>query len=321
MTTQHIASEQAVPALPITPPVAEAISVTTPRKKGRAGLVISYIILIAAVIFALYPVYYAALASLRAGNQLFSINLADQFLPTGNLTLENYKAVLADQTFKTGEHAGDNKFLTFLKNSLVVALLTSGSSVVIATSAAFVISRFRFRARNALLILFLAIQAFPGILALGPITLLLESIGLYRSHFGLVLAYTAGTLVFSTWNLKGYFDTIPVEIEESALMDGCNVVQSFFLVLLPLSVPAIAVTAFFGFLAGWGEFALASALVPAPDTLQLLPVALRIMTNDRSVPWGQFAAASLLVAIPTMIFFLLMQRYLQSGLTQGGVKG
>ena len=138
---------------------------------------------------------------------------------------------------------------------------------------------------------------------------------------GLILAYSAGTIVFCTWNLKGYFDTIPVEIEESALIDGCNTFQSFFLILLPLSIPAIAITAFFGFLAGWGEFALASAIIPAPTVRQTLPVALNVLANSRSVPWGQFAAASMLVAIPTMILFLFMQRYLQSGLTAGGVKG
>ncbi len=144
---------------------------------------------------------------------------------------------------------------------------------------------------------------------------------MYDNLIGLILAYSAGTLVFSTWNLKGYFDTIPVEIEESALIDGCNTLGAFLRVLLPLSLPAVALTAFFGFLAGWNEYVLASALIPAPESIQTLPIALYSLANSTSVPWSLFAAGSFLVAVPTAIAFLLMQRYLQSGLTAGGVKG
>ncbi len=216
---------------------------------------------------------------------------------------------------------GRQPFFSWVGNSLFIAGLTSLASVLLATSAAFTISRIKFAGRNLLLIMFLAIQAFPGVLALNAITNLLIKLGLYGNSIGLVLAYSAGTIVFCTWNLKGYFDTIPVEIEEAALIDGCNTFQSFFLILLPLSIPAVAITAFFGFLAGWGEFALASAIIPAPANHQTLPVALYAMSGSQSVPWGQFAAASMLIAIPSTILFLVMQRFLQSGLTAGGVKG
>ena len=281
------------------------------RRNRQIGLVLSYVILVVAVLFALYPVYFAFLVSIRPNGQLLSLNLVDMFVPVTGISFDSYNTVMF----------GSQPFFNWVGNSLLIAGLTAIASLLLATSAAFTISRFKFRGRNALLIMFLAIQAFPGVLALNAITNLLTKLGLYGSSAGLIIAYSAGTIVFCTWNLKGYFDTIPVEIEESALIDGCNTFQSFFLILLPLSIPAIAITAFFGFLAGWGEFALASAIIPAPTVRQTLPVALNVLANSKSVPWGQFAAASMLVAIPTMILFLFMQRFLQSGLTAGGVKG
>jgi arabinogalactan oligomer/maltooligosaccharide transport system permease protein len=290
---------------------ATVVAVSRRQRNRRIGLVISYSILVLAVIFALYPVYFAFLVSIRPNGQLLSLNLLDMFIPATGISFDSYNTVMF----------GKQPFFSWLGNSLFIALATSAVSVLLATSAAFTISRIKFRGRSALLIMFLAIQAFPGVLALNAITNLLTRLGLYGSPYGLILAYAAGTIVFCTWNLKGYFDTVPVEIEESALIDGCNTFQSFFLILLPLSLPAIAITAFFGFLAGWGEFALASAIIPAPTAKQTLPVALQAMANSTSVPWGQFAAASMLVAIPTSILFLVMQRYLRSGLTAGGVKG
>jgi len=316
MSSNKMSAQATSPDAVISPKIGTSTksSVYTMTKKDRnrrIGLVISYAILVLAVLFAIYPVYFAFLVSIRPNGQLLSLNLVDMFIPSTGISFDSYNTVMF----------GKQPFFSWLGNSLFVALSTSLASVLIATSAAFTISRFKFRGRNALLIMFLAIQAFPGVLALNAISNLLTKLGLYGNPLGLVLAYSAGTLVFSTWNLKGYFDTIPVEIEESALIDGCNTFQSFFLVLLPLSLPAVAITAFFGFLAGWGEFALASAIIPAPAARQTLPVALQALANSTSVPWGLFAAASMIVAIPTMIMFYFMQNNLQAGLTAGGVKG
>ncbi len=301
----------ATPAFPVAG--TKASHIVQRRRSSRFGLAISYIILVIAVIFALYPIYFAFLVSVNPSGQLTKLDLLGRFLPTTGISFDSYAQMM--------QNTKDHTFLPWLGNSLFVAISTSLASVLICTSAAFIISRFKFRGRNALLIGFLAIQAFPGVLALAAITRLLSQIGLYEKLGGLILAYSAGSLVFSTWNLKGYFDTIPIDLEEAALIDGCNVLQSFFLVLLPLSVPAIGLTAFFGFLAGWGEYVLASAIIPAPTAAQTLPVALANLANSTSVPWGQFAAGSVLVAIPTVIAFLVMQGYLREGLTAGGVKG
>jgi arabinogalactan oligomer/maltooligosaccharide transport system permease protein len=316
MATQSTASQAstsgAVSTLPAVQTKAsdKAIAVSLRRRNQRWGLILSYLILVIAVIFAVYPVYFAFLVSIRPNGQLLAVDLPGMFFPTTGISFDSYKTMMF----------GNQPFFSWLGNSLFISISTSVASVLLATSAAFAISRIRFLGRNLLLILFLAIQAFPGVLALSAITNLLTKLGLYGNPLGLILAYSAGSLVFSTWNLKGYFDTIPIDIEEAAMMDGCNTLQSFIRVLIPLSVPAIAITALFGFLAGWGEFALASAIIPSPTARQTLPVALRALSASNSVPWGLFAAGSILVAIPTMLLFLYMQRYLQSGLTLGGVK-
>ena len=150
---------------------------------------------------------------------------------------------------------------------------------------------------------------------------LLTAFGLYGKHAGLILAYTAGTLVFCTWNLKGYFDSIPIDLEEAARIDGCDPVQAFLQVALPLVRPALAVTALLGFLSGWGDFIFASVLVPAPDSLKLAVPGLYSLAGTQSTPWGYFAAGAIFVIIPTMIVFLLVQRNFESGLAVGGVKG
>jgi len=279
------------------------------RKPSLAAQVFSYTVLVLMVLFALYPVWFIFLAAVRPGGRLLTLNLAGMFFPV-EFTTENFETMLFELDFPN-----------WLKNSLFVASLTTLAAMTLSTSAAFAFSRFKFRMREVGLILFLAIQAFPGVLALVAIAQILSAIGLYRTHWGLILAYSAGSLVFTTWNLKGYFDTIPIELEEAAMIDGCGPIQSFIRIALPLARPALAVTALFGFLAGWGEYVLASVVIPAPESMRTLPVGLYSLANDHAVPWGLFAAGSLLISIPVLILFLGLQRFLESGLTLGGVKG
>jgi arabinogalactan oligomer/maltooligosaccharide transport system permease protein len=279
------------------------------KKPTRAVIAFQYMVLILASIFALYPIWFIFLASGRLGNRLYSLNLVGMFIPV-EFSLENYNTMLFEKPF-----------LLWMKNSLFVAGTTTIACLLIATSAAFAFSRFRFRGRELGLILFLAIQAFPGVLALVPQAQILGALGLYRSHFGLILAYTSFTLVFCTWNLKGYFDTIPIDLEEAGMIDGAGPVQSFLRIALPLARPALAVTALFGFLSGWGEYVLASVLIPAPDTMKTVPVGMYSLATDQSVPWGLFAAGALMLLVPIMLLFSFLQRFLESGLTLGGVKG
>jgi arabinogalactan oligomer/maltooligosaccharide transport system permease protein len=279
------------------------------KHRSRFATAMLYVILVLAALFAIYPVYFAFLASLRPGNSLYSTDLASMFFPT-QITLENYRTMLFDKPF-----------FAWVGNSLFVSVFTVVACLILATSAAFAFSRFKFWGRSFGLILFLAIQAFPAVLALVPIAQILSALGLYKNLWGLVLAYASGTLVFCTWNLKGYFDTIPIEMEEAAQIDGAGPIQSFIRIALPLARPAIAVTALFGFLAGWGEYVLASVIIPAPETAKTLPVGLYNLASDINVPWGEFAAGAMMVSIPVLILFLYLQTYLESGLTVGGVKG
>jgi arabinogalactan oligomer / maltooligosaccharide transport system permease protein len=278
------------------------------RPPRTAAKILIYVVLVMATLFALYPVWFAIIASGRPGERLYTFNLGGMFIPT-EWTWDNYQYMLFE-----------SPYLTWLKNSLIVATCTSIFALFLGTSAAFAFSRFRFRGREAGLTLFLAIQAFPGILALVPIAQILSAIGLYKSLFGLILAYMAGVLVFATWNLKGYFDTIPIDLEEAGMIDGCGPVQSFLQIALPLARPALAITALFGFMAGWGEFFLASVLIPTGphETAMVGMYQLAAQTN---VPWGQFAAGAVMVIIPIVLIFLWLQRYLEAGLTVGGVKG
>lgn len=279
------------------------------RRPTPVILALQYLLLIAAAIFAFYPVWFAILASGRLGSRLYSLNLAGMLLPI-EWTFENYRVMLFDRPF-----------LTWLTNSLIVAAITMGSSMLFATSAAFAFSRFRFKGRELGLIFFLALQAFPGILSLIPVAQLLSALGLYGSKLGLVFAYTTGTLIFCTWNLKGYFDTIPIDLEEAGMIDGAGPIQSFLLIALPLARPALAVTALFAFLAGWSDFVFASVLVPAPDSAKMLVPGMYSLANSMSVPWGYFAAGAVMIIIPVSALFLYLQRFFESGLTLGGVKG
>ncbi len=278
------------------------------RKPSARVMTVMYIILIFAALFAFYPVWFAILASGRLGDRLYTLNLGGMFFPS-EWTWENYRIMLFEKPL-----------LNWIRNSLYVAVVTSIASLLISTSAAFAVSRFRFYGREVMLIFLLAIQTFPGVLALVAVAQILTALGLYRTHEGLILAYTIGTLVFATWNMKGYFDTIPIDLEEAAMIDGCGPVQSFIRIALPLALPALAVTALLGFMAGWGDFIFASVLIPAPDSMKLAVPGLFSLANDQSVPWGYFAAGGMVIVLPTLIVFLALQRFLIGGLTAGGVK-
>ena len=216
-------------------------------------------------------------------------------------------------------------FASLLKNSLVVALGTALIVVLLGATAAYAFSRFRFIGRQAGMLMFIVLLMLPTTASLATLFVLLSQIkigqeSLRLTHPGLMLAYASSALPFAIWNLKGYFDTVPKELEEAARIDGASVAQTFFRIILPLSVPSLAVTVLFSFMTGWTEFVMAWTFLEDPSRFTLA-MALRSMQGQFATPWSDFAAMSILMTIPIVILFFALQRYLVSGLTVGGVKG
>jgi arabinogalactan oligomer/maltooligosaccharide transport system permease protein len=216
-------------------------------------------------------------------------------------------------------------FLKLLGNSLLVAFGTSLFSVILGASAAYAFSRFKFIGREVGLLGFIALLMLPATATIAPLYVLLTQIKiggepLRSTLVGLAVAYTSGALPFAIWNLKGYFDTVPKELEEAALIDGATVAGAFIRVILPLSVPALAVTVLLGFMTGWTEFVMAWLFLESPERFTLA-MALRSMQGQFTTPWSTFFALALVMSIPPVLLFFALQRYIVSGLTVGGVKG
>jgi arabinogalactan oligomer / maltooligosaccharide transport system permease protein len=216
-------------------------------------------------------------------------------------------------------------------NSFKLAGGSALVSVLIGILAAYSFSRFRFAGRQLLMLGVITVLMLPSIATLAPLYVMLNKIqitigkdafNLRDSLWGVGLAMVSGGLPFAIWNLKGYIDTIPKELEEAALIDGCTPTQTFGYIMLPLSIPAVAVTAFVGFMGGWTEFALSWQFLTHPKDFTLT-MALWNMTGQyaESVPWGAFAAMSILIALPVSVVYLALQKYIVGGLTVGGVKG
>ena len=214
---------------------------------------------------------------------------------------------------------GDS-FWVWFRNSLIVSIGTSLLGLVIAIPAGYAFSRYKFTGRDVSMFAFLLVQMFPGIIILVPYFLVMKTLGLLNSHLGLILAYCVTALPLCVWMLKGFFDTVPRELEEAATLDGCNQFQVFTKVVLPLSLPAVAVTALFSFLAAWNEFLLALTFNTSND-MYTLPVGLASLISSTGQAWGDFAAASILVSLPVALLFLFFQKFLIEGLAAGGVKG
>ena len=214
---------------------------------------------------------------------------------------------------------GDSFWIWF-RNSLIVSIGTSLLGLVIAIPAGYAFSRYKFTGRDVSMFAFLLVQMFPGIIILVPYFLVMKTLGLLNSHLGLILAYCVTALPLCVWMLKGFFDTVPRELEEAATLDGCNQFQVFTKVVLPLSLPAVAVTALFSFLAAWNEFLLALTFNTSND-MYTLPVGLASLISSTGQAWGDFAAASILVSLPVALLFLFFQKFLIEGLAAGGVKG
>jgi arabinogalactan oligomer/maltooligosaccharide transport system permease protein len=211
--------------------------------------------------------------------------------------------------------------LNWISNTILVCGLTTVFGVICSTTGAYALARFRFAGRQLTLRSLLALQAFPGLLALPAYYLLLNYLNLLNNLPGLVLIYSAGALVFCCWNTKSYLDSLPIELEQAARLDGATPFQAFWRVVLPLAAPALAVAALFTFTTGWNEFALANLVMNANGNGSNLTFILGLFSlqDNFRTPWGIFAASSIVISVPLMVLFFFAQRFFKSGLAMGSV--
>ena len=279
-----------------------------------------HVFLIVFSLFTVYPILWVITLAF-SGQQ--SLAIAD--VPADPTFLDRLRAVIPwPEQFSWANFTSvmtDQPFARWLLNSVVVAAATTVVGVFLATTAGYAFSRFRFPGRRTGLMSFLVSQMFPGTLMLIPLYIIIvQWLGLGSTWIGLILVYATIAIPFCVWMLKGYFDTIPLELEESARIDGATPAQIFLRIILPLAKPAVAVTALFSFMTGWNEFILAATLMDK-ENMYTAPVGLRFFVGGYSEQWGYFAAGSIIVAIPVVLLFLFLQKYLVSGLTAGAVKG
>lgn len=277
------------------------------KTKERIGYIALNLAFILLCLVTLIPIYYAVNVSFSGSGSSLSGDFS--FLPE-NPSLENYRAILFDEPF-----------LLWLKNSLLLSVGTVAIAMLCAVTAAYACSRWRFKGRRPLLMALLILNAFPQVLSLFAYYRILRLAGLLNSHIGLMLIYAGSMCVFAVWNMKGYFDSIPVEIEEASKIDGANDAQMIWRIVLPLAKPAIVVTCVMVLITVWNEYLFATTFLLDSDYYSLSAGLYQLQSNDYTRSWPLFTAASILASIPLLLIFFKIQKYMVSGLTSGGVKG
>lgn len=282
------------------------------RNRRRIGLAIKLAIMAVAIVYALFPVAYVLSAAFNPLNTLVGLGL---FPPRA--TLDNFAGL-----FNSPFHPWPR----WIANSVLVAGTTAVIVTALTSLAAYAFSRLRFRGRRGGLLALVLVQLFPNMLAIVALFLLLQAIGSVvpflglNSLGGLVLIYSGGALGFNTWLMKGYFDTLPVDLDESARVDGATNFQAFRHIVLPLVRPILAVIAILTFIGSYSDFLLARIVLSSTENYTLA-VGMTLFLRDYNLQWGTFAAAALIGALPIVVVFLVLQRQLVGGLAQGGVKG
>ncbi len=281
------------------------------RRPRIATTIAIHLALIVVVVVVLYPVLLVCKKAFEPGRHfaLSASPLPQQF------TTQHFHDLFSAR----GGH-GELLFLRHALNSLIVALSTTIVGVILSCTAAYALSRFRFPGRKVGLTTFLVVQMFPATLLLLPLYVILDKLGLLNSLVGLVLVYSTTAIPFCVWTLKGYFDTLPRELEEAARIDGASTWMIFRKIILPLARPGIAVTALFSFMTAWNEFIMASTFM-TDESKYTLPVLIQSSVGQFSADWGLFAAGAVVTSIPVMVAFYVLQKYLVGGLTAGAVKG
>ena len=265
-----------------------------------------WVIAIICIFWVIFPIMWTLSVSLKTNSQQFT--LPPTYIPDPP-TLQNYSDAIAGRGI-----------LPALRNSLIVTIVSSPISVLLASLAAYGLARFRFRGKQILLYGILSIRMLPGLILAIPMFIIFREIGLQDSLLGLIIIYTAFNMPFNIWLLAGFFEEIPREIEEAGLIDGCNAWQLYTQIILPLSLPALVASFIFCMLLAWNEFQFALILTFTENS-RTLPVVISNMTSDRGTQYGQMGATGMMAILPVLAVAIYVQRYLVKGLTAGAVKG
>lgn len=277
------------------------------QNKRLVKAVLLNLVFVLLCLVALVPILYALSVSFSGKGAALSGSLS--FWPK-DPTLENYRAILFGEPL-----------LLWMKNSLLLSAGTIFVAMLCAIPAAYAASRWRFKGRRGLLQGLLVLNAFPQVLSLFALFRVLKLLGLLNQHIGLILIYAGSMCVFAIWNMKGYFDTIPVEIEDASKIDGANDFQMIQKIVLPLAKPAIVVTCVMVLITVWNEYLFSTTFLLDSRTYSLAGGLYQLQSNDYSRSWPMFTAASILTSVPLLLIFFKVQKYMVSGLTAGGVKG
>jgi multiple sugar transport system permease protein len=275
------------------------------RRRLRLGVLIAYVVLGLVLLYTITPFLWMLFTSLKTDKE--AVTIPPTLWPE-EPTLEAYIQILVWGNFPV-----------WFLNSTIISLGTALLSTLIGSFAGYGFSRFGFRGRATLIGVILASQMLPGVLLVGPYFKMLSTIGLYNTYPGLILAFTAITLPFSTWMLKGFIDSVPEELDDAALIDGCTPLGAYVKVILPLIAPGMVATVIFAFLLAWGDLLWVLVLTSGEKMTTVTLGLTRLVTQFRII-WPQLMAGSMIGALPPLILYLVLQNYLVAGLTAGAVK-
>ena len=271
-------------------------------------MVITYVLLLLYYGFFLIPILWLILQSFKTNDAIFG----GKIIPSaGDLTFDSYRSIWS---------SASGSIETYLKNSTIIAVSVTAISLVVSTLAAYGLSKYRIKGRNALLIAVLTSQMFPGVLILVPFYTLILDFHLSNTYLGIILADSILALPFCVWMLKSYMDQVPPALIEAAVVDGCNRMSALIRVVLPTSLPGLAVASFFAFIVSWGDYLFVSVISSSSSTATM-PLYIYQISQSLILQWGQIAAGTVIIIVPVVILFALVQRWLVEGLTAGAVKG
>jgi multiple sugar transport system permease protein len=282
-----------------------ALNLAGPRPTFARRLLTLHLPMAAIVAFAIGPYVWMLITSLRPEATLFT---AQRTLWPEAFTPANYLRLFTKTTFAVN-----------LLHSAVVALGTVVLGLALSLTAAYAFSRFRFKGRRMLMLTFLLINMFPLILLIIPLFITMRVLGILDTHLALVLAHSTFSIPFATWMMTSYFDAIPRSLDEAALVDGCSRLGAMVRVVLPLALPGVAATGIYIFITSWNEYLYASIL--AGQDVRTLTVAVQTLIGEYEIAWGLLTAGGVVGALPVTVLFLLIQKRLIAGMTQGAVKG